>query len=65
MALIVNFVIYIHGRHTVAQLVEALHYKLEGRRFDSQWCHSHNPTCHTMAMGLTQPLTKMSTGNIS
>jgi hypothetical protein len=22
----------------VAQLVEALHYKPEGRRFDSQWC---------------------------
>ena len=27
--------------HTVAQLVEALHYKLEGRRFDPQWCHWH------------------------
>jgi len=24
--------------HTVAQLVEALHYKSEGRGFDSQWC---------------------------
>ena len=24
---------------TVVQLVEALHYKLEGRRFDSVWCH--------------------------
>jgi len=21
------------------QLVEALHYKPEGRRFDSRWCH--------------------------
>jgi len=25
--------------HAVAQLVEALHYKLEGHRFESQWCH--------------------------
>ena len=23
----------------VAQLVEALHFKPEGRGFDSQWCH--------------------------
>jgi len=26
----------------MAQLVEALRYKPEGRGFDSQWCHSHN-----------------------
>jgi len=26
-------------RHAVAQLVEALHYKSEGRGFDSRWCH--------------------------
>jgi hypothetical protein len=25
--------------HAVAQLVEALHYKLEGLDFDSHWCH--------------------------
>jgi len=25
--------------HAVVQLVEALRYKLEGRGFDSQWCH--------------------------
>jgi hypothetical protein len=25
--------------HAMAQLVETLHYKLEGRGFDSQWCH--------------------------
>ena len=25
--------------YMVAQLVEALRYKSEGRRFDSQWCH--------------------------
>jgi hypothetical protein len=26
-------------RNAVAQLVEALRYKPEGRGFDSQWCH--------------------------
>jgi hypothetical protein len=25
--------------HAVAQLVEALRYKLEGREFNSRWCH--------------------------
>ena len=25
--------------HAVAQLVETLHYKSEGRRLDSRWCH--------------------------
>ena len=25
--------------HAVAQLVEPLHYKPEGRGFDSRWCH--------------------------
>jgi len=29
---------FIRG-HTVAQLVEALCYKSEGRGFDSRWCH--------------------------
>jgi hypothetical protein len=37
----------------VAQLVKALRYKPEGRAFDSRWCH------------WTQPLTDMSTRNIS
>jgi hypothetical protein len=27
------------GGHTVAQMVETLHYKPEGPGFDSQWCH--------------------------
>ena len=27
--------------------------------------HGHNPSGRTMALGLTQPLTEMSTGNIS
>jgi hypothetical protein len=43
----------------VAQLVGALRYKLEGRGFDSRWAGS------TMALGLTQPLTEMSTMNNS
>ena len=25
--------------HALAQLVEALRYKSEGREFDSRWCH--------------------------
>jgi hypothetical protein len=31
-------VLWILG-HTVAQMVEEVRYKLEGRRFDSRWCH--------------------------
>jgi len=27
------------GGHAVAQLVEALRYKAEGRGFNSRWCH--------------------------
>jgi len=40
----------------VAQSVEALRYKLEGRGFDSG---------RTMVLGSTQPLTEISTGNVS
>ena len=29
----------IHMGHVVSQLVEALRYKSECRRFDSRWCH--------------------------
>jgi hypothetical protein len=55
---------YVCMGYAVAQLVEALRYKLEGRGFDSRWCHSHNSSSSTMALGLTQPLTEMSTRNI-
>jgi len=55
---------YVMG-HAVAQLVEAVRHKPEGRGFDSQWCHWNNPSGHTMALGLTQPLTEMSTRSIS
>ena len=30
---------YNNHKHAVAQLVEALRYKPEGRGFDSRWCH--------------------------
>jgi len=46
----------------VAQLVEALSYKPEGRGFDSRWCrwkyYWHNPSGRTMALGSTQPLNR-------
>ena len=48
------------GGHALAQLVEALHCKPGGRGFD--W---HNPSVRAMALGSTQPLTEMSTRNIS
>ena len=56
---------YVHNLkgHVVVQLVEALCYKPEGRRFNSQSCH--NPSGRTMTLGLTLPLTEMSTRNIS
>jgi hypothetical protein len=60
---------YRHLWHAVAPLVEAPWYKPEGRGFDSRWCHWnfywHNSSGRTMALGLTQPLTGMSTRNTS
>jgi len=50
--------------HAVAQLVEALRYKPEGRGFDSRF-HWRNSSGRTMALGLTQPLIEMSTRNVS
>ena len=48
--------------YAMAQLVEALHYKPEGRGLDGvlKIFHGHNPSDRTMALGSTQPLTKMS-----
>ena len=53
----------------MAQLVEALRYKPEGRKFDSRmvsldFFQLHNPSGRTLALGLTQPLTEMSTRNV-
>jgi hypothetical protein len=36
--IIIIIIIAISG-HAVAQLVESLRYKPEGRGFDSRWCH--------------------------
>jgi hypothetical protein len=57
----------VHGfeGHAVVQLVEALRYKPEGRGLDSQWCHWNFSYGRTLALELTQPLTKISTRNIS
>jgi hypothetical protein len=64
-----NLLVVLKLRHPVAQLVEALTYKLEGRGFDSRLCHwnfhRHNPSGRTMTLGLTQTLTEMSTRNTS
>ena len=60
---------YLFMGYVVAQLVEALRYKLDGCGFSSQWCHWNfsltYPSGHTMGLGLTQLLTEMSTRNIS
>ena len=56
--------------HAVAQLVETLRYKPEGHGFDSRWCHRNFfidiilPAA-LLPWGSTQPLTEMSTRNIS
>ena len=49
--------------YAVAQLVQTLLYKPEGSGFDFRWWH--NLSGRTMALGLTQSLTQMSTSNIS
>jgi hypothetical protein len=66
----VIYTISCHCRgYPVAQLVETLRYKPEGRGFDSRRRHWNfsltYPSGRTMALGLAQPLTEMSTRNIS
>jgi hypothetical protein len=48
-------------------MVKTQRYKPAGRGFDGVTVnfHWHNPTGRTMALGLTQPLTEMSTRCIS
>jgi hypothetical protein len=48
--------------YVVAQLVEALRYKSDGRGFDSRWWNWN--FSWTVVLGLTQLLTEMSTRNI-
>ena len=60
----------VYGRLPLTtQLVQALRYKPEGRGFDSHdvtgILHLHNLSGLTMALGLTRPITEMSTRNIS
>jgi hypothetical protein len=55
--------------YAIAQLVEALRYKPEGRGFDTRWCHWNFSLALSFwphyGPGLTQPLKEMSTRNIS
>jgi len=55
--------------HAVAQLVESLLYKPEGSRVRfpilSLEFFFENPSCLTVASGVTQPLTEMSSRSIS
>jgi hypothetical protein len=65
-----NFMRYItrNRRYEVAQLVEALCYKLGVVSIPDRATgifHWHNPSGRNLALGLTQPLTEMSTRNIS
>jgi hypothetical protein len=46
----------------MAQLVKELRYKPEGQGFDPRWFY---PSGRTMVQRSTQPLTEMSTRNIS
>jgi hypothetical protein len=58
-----SLILYIHPRfflgHAVAQLVQALRYKPEGRGFIGIF-HWRNPSGSTMALAWTHPLTEMS-----
>jgi hypothetical protein len=49
----------------VAQLLEALRYKVTGSIPDGVIGMFHNPSGRTVALGLTLPLTEMSDRNIS
>ena len=49
----------------MAQLVEAQLYKPEGRGSIPDYVIGKNRSGHTVVLGLTQPLTEMSTRNIS
>ena len=56
--------LHLNPRHAVAQLVQALHYKPEGRGLHSRWCHK-NPSGRAMVLGSIQSLTEINTRNIS
>jgi len=54
-----------HSKHAVPHLVDALRHKLQGRGFHSRWGPWDFPSGRTMTLGLTKPLTEMSTWSIS
>jgi hypothetical protein len=56
---------YAQMGYVVAYLVEKLRYKREGRGFDSGWSHSLTSSGCPVALGSIQPLTEMSTIEIS
>jgi hypothetical protein len=47
--------------HAVAQLIQTLRFQPKRHGYGSQWCHYGR----NMVLGLTQPVTEMSTRNIS
>ena len=63
--LFINAPTPITGGQAVTQLVEALRYKPRGRGFDSQSFHCNFALKQSMALGSTQPLTEVSTRDIS
>ena len=62
-------VLHVSVGHAVVQLVEALRYMPEGCRSIPDGVienfYRHNPSGHTVALGSTQPLTVMSTRDVS
>jgi len=57
---VTQLLLFVMG-HAVVQLIEALHFKLKRHGFGFRWCHYSR----TMVLGSTQPVTEMSTRNIS
>ena len=49
----------------MAQLIETLRLNPEGSGSESRWCRCHNPSGRNMVLGSIQPLTEMSTRDIS
>jgi len=66
ISVITDLFIYLFRFYTV---MKAIFYKPEVHGFDSPRCHWnfhwHNPSGRNMTLGLPQPLTEMSTRNIS
>ena len=62
---VVVVVVVVVARHAVAQLVEALRYKPEGCGFDSRCVIHLSLPAAPWPWEQTQPLTEMSTMNIS